>query len=328
MARLKTNLAVERKNHPLRDAWWEALTPDLKKITVPILVCTSFSDANLHSGGSMRAFQRVGSAHRHAYAHRGPKWASFYSEDARQHQIAFFNRHLKDDQNAARLPPVRLEIRDRLDRVVEVRDEQEWPLARTNWRQLHLAGEGILIENEAVKGSITFDLKRSAAAFDYRFEEDTELSGPMTLRLHVATTGAKDPRLFVGIEKWSRGAPVPFEGSYGYGRDHVAQGRLRLALRELDPALSTPHQPEHTFRTLQPMRANEEVEVVIPLSSSATLFRAGDSLRLLIAGRYLQPRNPLFGHFPTHYEPSASGKATITWGPEAIYPRDPRDPKT
>jgi len=109
---------------------------------------------------------------------------------------------------------------------------------------------------------------------------------------------------------------VPFEGSYGYGRDHVAQGRLRLALRELDPDLSTPHQPEHTFRTRQPMQDGENVEVLIPLSSSATLFHAGDSLRLMIAGRYLQPRNPLFGHFPTYYEPSKTGKATITWAPE------------
>ena len=135
----------------------------------------------------------------------------------------------------------------------------------------------------------------------------------MTLRLQVATTGTDDPRLFVGVEKWSHGAPVAFNGSYGYGRDRVAQGRLRLALRELDPQRSTPHQPEHTFRTLQPVRDNEQVEVLIPLSSSATLFRAGDSLRLMIAGRYLQPRNPLFGHFPTHYQPSSKGKATILW---------------
>ena len=313
-ARLRTNLAAERKQHPLRDAWWDALTPDLTKITVPILECTSFSDDNLHSGGSMRAFQQVSSEHRHAYSHRGPKWATFYGEEALQHQLAFFDRHLHDDQDAPSIPPMRLEIRDRLDHIVEVRDEQEWPLARTDWRQLHLGAGGELTETEADNGSVTFNLKRNAAAFEYHFQEDTELSGPMTLRLHLATRGAKDPRLFVGVEKWSGGVPVPLEGSYGYGRDHVAQGRLRLALRELDPVLSTPHQPEFTFQTLQPVGTNEEVDVVIPLSSSATLFHAGDILRLIIAGRYPQPRNPLFGHFPTHYESSSSGKATITWG--------------
>jgi predicted acyl esterase len=315
VARLKTDFAAERRKHPLHDSWWEAFTPDLSKITIPILECTSFSDDNLHSVGSMRAFQRVSSIHRHAYAHRGPKWATFYGDEARQHQLAFFDRHLRE-QDAPELPAVRLEIRDRLDHIVEVRDEQEWPIARTDWRRLYLGASGALSATApAATGSVTFDLKRNAAAFDYRFETDTELSGPMSLRLQVSTEGADDPRLFVGIEKWSHGSPVPFEGSYGYGRDRVAQGRLRLALRELDPVFSTPHQPEHTFRTLQPVRNHEDMEVQIALSSSATLFHAGDSLRLMIAGRYLQPRNPLFGHFPTHYQPSTRGNATITWSP-------------
>jgi uncharacterized protein len=37
---------------------------------------------------------------------------------------------------------MRLEIRDRREHIVEVRDEQEWPLERTDWRQLHLAADG------------------------------------------------------------------------------------------------------------------------------------------------------------------------------------------
>ncbi|MFE9476333.1 CocE/NonD family hydrolase [Streptomyces griseofuscus] len=315
VARLRTDLAAERRKHPLRDAWWESLTPRLSRITVPILVCASFSDSNLHSVGSMRAFQRVGSAERHAYTHRGPKWASFYGAEALRTQLAFFDRYLRE-RDVPPPPRLRLEIRDRLDHVVQVRDEREWPLARTDWRRLRLGEGGALSDAEGGAGSVTFDLRREAAVFDHRFDEDTELSGPMTLRLRVATTGAEDPRLFAGIEKWSHGAPVPFEGSYGYGRDLVAQGRLRLALRELDPVLSTPHQPEHTFRTLQPVRDGEEVDVLIPLSSSATLFRAGDELRLTVAGRYQRPRNPFFGHFPTHYQPTTSGKATILWSPE------------
>jgi predicted acyl esterase len=312
VARLNTNLAAERRKHPLRDAWWDILTPDLSKITVPMLVCTSFSDDNLHSVGSMRAFQQAGSTERHAYAHRGPKWATFYGETARQYQLAFFDRHLRE-RAAAPLPAMRLEIRDRAEHVVEVRDEQQWPLARTDWRPLYLGANGLLHDHPDGEDSVTFDLRRNAASFDYLFAQDTELSGPMTLRLQVAISGADDPRLFVGLEKWSQNRPVPFNGSYGYGRDHIAQGRLRLGLRELDPERSTPHQPEHTFATLQPIHDNEQIEVIIPLSSSATLFHAGDSLRLLIAGRYPQPRNPLFGHFPTHYQPSTKGRATIRW---------------
>lgn len=315
VVRLNTNMGAERRHHPMRDDWWQALTPDLSKITVPMLVCTSFSDHNLHSGGSMRAFQKSASSERHAYAHRGPKWATFYSEKALEVQLAFFDRHLKQAA-APPLPPMRLEIQDRHNHVVEVREEQEWPLARTQWRLLHLASAGKLSTSEPSAGSATFDLKHNAATFEYRFEADTELSGPMTLRLQVSTEEADDPRLFVGVEKWSHGKQVPFEGSYGYGRDSVAQGRLRLALRELDAALSVSHQPEHTFGKLEPVRDNEKMEVLIPLSSSATLFRAGESIRLLVSGRYQRHRNPLFGHFPTHYVPSRGGRATIHWGPD------------
>ena len=150
----------------------------------------------------------------------------------------------------------------------------------------------------------------------------------MTLRLHVATTGAKDPRLFVGVEKWSHGAPVPFNGSYGYGRDRVAQGRLRLALRELDPELSTPHQPEHTFRTLQPVRDNEKVEVLIPLSSSATLFRAGDSLRLHDRRPIPATPQPLLRPLPHPLRTQHPGKSHHHLDARPpVQPRNPRHPK-
>jgi predicted acyl esterase len=312
-ARLNTDLGKERPNHPLRDSWWSALTPDLSAITVPILVCTSFSDANLHSVGSMRAFQNVSSRERHAYTHRGPKWATFYGDEALRHQLAFFDKHLRE-LGVPALPPVRLEVRDRRDHVVEVRREDEWPLARTDWRRLHLAPNGRLTDALEEPGRITFDLERTAAAFEFSFTQETEITGPMTVRLQVSVQGASDPRLFMGVEKRADGMPVPFEGSYGYGRDHIAQGRLRLALRPVDPLTPDPHQPERAFDILSPVRVDEIMDVMIPLSPSATVFRPGESLRLLVGGRYLQPRNPLFGHFPTHYVPSGAGRATLHWG--------------
>lgn len=58
VARLGDDMAAERRARPLRDEWWQSLCADLSKITVPMLVCASFSDNNLHSRGSFRAFQR------------------------------------------------------------------------------------------------------------------------------------------------------------------------------------------------------------------------------------------------------------------------------
>jgi putative CocE/NonD family hydrolase len=244
--------------------------------------------------------------------HRGPKWATFYGAEAGAAQLAFFNRHLTGADGAP-IPRVRLEVRDRRDRVTEVRSEEEWPLARTQWRSLYLGESGELRKAPGRDGSVTFSLKRNAASFTVDFTEDTEITGPMSLRLWASIAGASDASLFAGVEKWRGAEYVPFEGSYGYGRDRIAAGRQRLSLRKLDVGLSKPHQPEHDFSEFE-LPGADLVELQIPLTASSTLFRAGDSLRLLIAGRYLEPRNPLLGHFPAHYRASGSGKCTLYWG--------------
>jgi predicted acyl esterase len=326
VARVSTDFRVGRRQHPMRDSWWEALTPELEKIEVPMLVCASFSDANLHGIGSFRAFHKVGSADRYAYLHRGPKWSTFYGEEATAAQLAFFDRYLRETDTPAQ-PPVRLEVRESHDRVVEVRAENEWPLARTEWVKLYLADGGRLTDAPGPPGGIGFDLRRNAAAFNFTFANQTELTGPMNLRLWASLYGEgrgrqhgdsalRDANLFIGVEKWSDGRCVPFEGSYGYGRDRVAIGRLRISQRELDTTETFPHQPEHTFLTRQLVVSGEVVRLDIPLSPSSTLFRAGESLRLLVAGRYLEPRNPLFGHFPAHYPPSPRGRCTLHWDTE------------
>lgn len=308
------DIGTGRASHPLRDSWWESLAPDLGQVTVPMLVCASFSDANLHSVGSLRAFEQASSVDKFAYMHRGPKWATFYGDEAKAAQLAFFDRFLRL-REIPKPPRVRLEVRESRTRIAEVRNETEWPPARTQWHELFLGESGRLLDAPgAAAGTTTFDLRRNAAAFTAHFETDTEITGPMGLRLWASVDGADDASLFVGVEKWNGAQYVPFEGAYGYGRDRVAIGRQRVSLRELDVAASTSYRPEHTFRTRQLLGHGEVVQLEIPLSASSTLFRAGESLRLLVAGRYLEPRNPFFGHFPAHYVPSPRGTCTLHWG--------------
>lgn len=65
-----------------------------------------------------------------------------------------------------------------------------------------------------------------------------------------------------------------------------------------------------------PLRAGEVVQVDIPLGPSATLFRAGEQLRLVVAGRWLWSRNPLNGQFPAGYQSLSRGRCTVRWGPD------------
>jgi uncharacterized protein len=316
VARLSTDIRKERRARPLYDEWWRSLVADLSAIEVPMLVCASFSDNNCHSRGSFRAFVDAGSTERYVYTHRGGKWETFYGEDAREAQLAFFERVLRGTTTDPP-PRVRLEVRESRERVVAVRYESQWPLADTQWRPLYLADDGKLTENVPDgEGQITFRTTRQAAAFSYTTPVDLELTGPMALRVWVAVDGADDVNLVIGAEKWRAGRRVDFEGSYGYGRDRVTTGWQKASLRELDHGASTDAQPVHTFANLQPLEPHEIVPVDIALGPSSTLFRAGESLRLLVAGRWLTPRNPLTGQFPANYRPSPAGDCTLYWDPD------------
>jgi uncharacterized protein len=277
--RQSVDIGREARSRPTDDTWWRSLVPDLERITVPMLVCASFSDNNLHSRGSFRAFERVSSTDRHLYTHRGGKWTTFYGEPARSAQLAFLDRHLRGAPTP-KPPVIRLEIRERGDRVAEVRDEREWPLARTRWTTLHLAehrGAGVLTPSPPRGGSATFPARRTALTFRHVFTADTEVTGPMSARLWMSVAGGSDVSLFVGVGKERAGRAVPFEGSYGFGRDLVTTGWRRTAL------------------------GVDAAEVDVELGPSATLFRAGDALVLHVSGRQLSPRDPLTGAFPGIY---------------------------
>ncbi len=308
------DLARMQNEHPLRDDFWRSLAPDLSAIKVPMLVCGSFSDNNLHSRGSMRAFVHGGSDHARLYTHRGGKWTTFYSEAALAEQLKFF-RDVLDGAPGSR--SVRLEVREDRDTVTAVREEDEWPLTRTHWRPMYLGDAGTLTpEQPASPGRISFETRSGAASFTWTAPEDVELTGPMVARLWVELNGCDDANLFVGVEKWRDGRFVAFEGSYGYGRDRVTTGWQRIALRALDTKLSRPWEPVTTATDPRPLSAGELAPVEVELGPSATLFRAGEQLRLVVAGRWLSPRNPLTGQFPAWYQGSSRGRFTLHWGPQ------------
>jgi uncharacterized protein len=314
-ARLKYSLKDESIKRPIRDEWWQSLAPDLPKIEVPALICGSFSDNNLHSRGAMRAFEQISSPECHLYTHRGGKWSTFYSESALATQLAFLNRHLRGGSDEP-LPRVRLEVREDREHIVEVRDESSWPLESTSWTALYLSEAGLRPSAPERAGSITFDTRSGGARFGLTLEVGTEITGPMALRLFVEVDGSDDVDLFAGVEKWRGREYVPFEGSYGFGRDRITSGWLKASMRALDEPHSRPFEPLPALDRRDPVHAGQIVQVDIPLGPSATLFRAGEQLRLVVAGRWMWPRNPLTGQFPSAYEPGPRCKCTLHWGPD------------
>ena len=315
-ARETVNLAKATAVHPTRDDWWESLMPNIDRIQVPALLCTSFSDNNLHSRGTFRAFDTISSTDRFAWTHRSGKWSIFYSDEARQVQLAFLEHFLAGRTPRPDLPAVRLEIRDSRDVVTAVRAENEWPLARTAWTPWYLGFEGLTDRSAPTAGAGTFDLRRGGLSFRRTLTENCELTGPMSLRVWIELHDTDDANLFVGVEKWRDGRYLPFEGSYGFGRDRVTTGWQRVAMRALDEDATLPGRPAHSYDRPEPVTRGQIVPVDIALGPSATSFRAGEEIRLVVAGRWLWPTNPLTGQFPAHYAKGPKGRATVHWGPD------------
>ena len=207
-------LSEQQRRHPLRDEWWRGLVPALQNITVPALICGSFSDNNLHSRGSFRGWERIASADRFLYTHRGGKWATFYAPEARAAQLRFFDRYLRG-HDVPPPPRVRLEVRESRDVIASVRAEDSWPLERTEWRPLFLTGAGLASAPPTAAGQVTFGTRSHGACWEWTAAADTEITGPMALRLWVEAHGADDLDLFAGVEKWRGRTCVPLKGPMG-----------------------------------------------------------------------------------------------------------------
>ncbi|HEX6338810.1 MAG TPA: CocE/NonD family hydrolase [Jiangellaceae bacterium] len=306
------DLRTQQKARPLRDEWWAARDQALEKIEVPALVCASFSDHNLHSKGSFDGFLGIASARKWLYTHRGPKWSEYYGRDGLAAQTRFFDHFLNGEANdQPDLPPVRLEIRSDADTVTSVRYERHWPPQATVWTRWRLHPDGRLDESPSLGGRKSFRTRGRGLVYTHRFTADTEIVGPMRLRLSVEVEGGGDAHLFAGVRKLRRGRPVAFEGAYGFRGALVTHGIRKASHHVIGPG-GTPRDD-----VAEPLLPGQIVPVEIELLPSATFFRSGEDLELVIQGRWFYARNPFTGQFPAYYEKSPRGRCAVHLGPSA-----------
>lgn len=324
----KVDLRGEAHERALFDEWYAACDRDIEAINVPALVCGSFSDHNLHTRGAFEGFRRIGSTQKWLYTHRRPKWEAYYSAEGLDAQARFFDHFLKgEDTGITEQPSVRVEIREDRTTIAEIRHVAGWPPPATDWRTLRCrAGPphqpGMLEQHQTgtqvVPGDekVSFHGRRSRASFTYRFAGDTNLVGPMLLTLTLSVMGAEDFPVIAGVRKFRDGKEVTFEGSFGFQGDLVTHGMLMASQRAQDTERSLPYQPFHPHTSHEPLTDGEQVTLQIGLLPSATLFRAGDELRLDIQGRWFHHRDPVHGQFPAGYHTNAKGTCTLHLGLE------------
>ncbi len=284
---------------------------DLPAIQVPALIAATWSDQGLHTRGSFEGYKRIASDQKWIFTHGRAKWDVYYSDEALAYQKDFFDHILKGEENGFdERPSVRLEVRENL-RDYTVRYVEDWPVPGTDYRPMYLDSQGSLAPSASTEvGSTVYESASGAAEFSHTFAEDTEVTGNMKLKLWVSTDEGDDMDLFVGVQKFDReGREVTFYAKTGYTEGPVAMGWLRVSQRALDIERSTPWQPVLLNEDPLPVSPGEVVPVEVEILPSSTLFRAGETLRLVVQGKDLFEHPALAHGYPVN-----RGKHTIHMG--------------
>jgi predicted acyl esterase len=294
--------------------------PDLTAIRVPLLSAGNWGGAGLHLRGNVEGYLGAGSQYKYLQMHVGDHVVPFYSLEGRLVQLRFLEQFLRGvDTGLTREPPIRLAIRSGGARY-RWRYESEWPIGRTRWTEHWLdAATGALAPRRPdSESSVRYDATPHAAIASALFstapfEQDTEVTGPVKLKLWISSS-SDDADLFAILRNLGPdGAEVVYPGIQPGGGSTVAAayGWLRVSHRKLDPARSTPYRPFHTHDEIQKVTPGEIVAVEIEILPTSVVLEPGHRL-VIEVGAKDDPR-----HFFTHTDARdriQSGTVTIHTG--------------
>ena len=334
LAKNRCDFGAVIRSHPRDDAYHKARSPRWDRITVPFLSAANWGGQGLHPRGNFEGFVRAASKHKWLEAHGIEHWTHFYTDYGVNLQKRFFACFLKGEKNGwNRQPRVQLQVRH-VDRFVE-RQENEWPLARTQWTKFYLdpAGQALTRSVPAGSAQLEYDALGEGLTFvSAPLVRQTEITGPSACKLWVSSS-TSDADFFLVLRVFTPDfREVVFQGAID-PHTPVAQGWLRASHRKLDRKLTTPYRPYHTHDASQPLKRNQVVELDVEIWPTSIVVPAGHRIALTVRGKdYVYPggsggklsnfKNELTGcgpflHDDPHDRPARifGGRNTLHFGP-------------
>ena len=259
--------------------------------------------------------------------HSGSHFHPFHAEEARIDRLRWFDHWLKNnDTGIMDEPPVKLQIRTGGNlKGYPFRYENEWPLARTQWTKYHLHIEREASDKkDAIEGSLVASPAKTLSKATYPgaaatrpgkaprgisfvtppMEKDTEVTGPIVLKLWVSSTN-EDMDIFATIRNIDADGKDVCE--IGQQEDEIAcvtKGWLRASHRKLDKEKSTPYRPYHAHDERQWLKDGEIVECDVEIWPTSMVFKKGHKIRLDI-GPVDGIGSLYFSHFHADYNQGA-----------------------
>jgi len=287
LVKTRADLSGEVLERHLVDGYYGRRTADFSQIEAPLLSAANWGGMGLHPRGNFEGYLRAGSSEKWLEVHGDTHFTLFYASYGEALQKRFFGHFLKGEATGwENQPRVALNIRSPGENF-ELRAENEWPLARTQWTKYYLhpkdralgpdlPGEETTITYETTGNGVTFMTPPMTKAL--------EITGPVAVKLWVSSD-TTDADLFIVLQLFDpQGKEVTFIGSND-PRVPVGLGWLRASHRKLDTKESTPYRPVHTHDEPQPLEPGQPVGLDIEVWPTSIIAPPGYRLALTVRGK-------------------------------------------
>ncbi|MBV8397740.1 MAG: CocE/NonD family hydrolase [Acetobacteraceae bacterium] len=267
--------------HPFDNAYYHQRTPDGSRITVPLLDVANWTD------WSTQGYLAAASKQKWLRIQTGDHLTPFYSEESLALQKRFFDHFLKGANNGWEKEP-RVAVQVRRPDGTTWRSAPAWPLPRTRPERWYLdAATGSMSPGQpaAVAEKSYPGLGDGATFTSAPFEEETEFTGPIGVRLWVSSS-TRDMDIFGAVRLIDpQGRDVTFMGNSDPNVP-LGLGYLRVSQRAVDPARSTEYSPFHPHLASEPMTPGQLYPVDVEFTEPTSIvIPKGYRLALTIQGK-------------------------------------------
>jgi predicted acyl esterase len=286
LAKNRIDPFLEALKQPLDGPYYRDRSPQYDKINVPLLSAANWGGMGIHPRGNIEGYLAAASKQKWLQVHGDSHFAPFYRKDGEDLQKRFFGHFLKGENNGwEKQPSVQLHVRHPGEKFV-VRDEQEWPLARTQWTRFYLDPTSRELDREPKPGhAIEYETTGDGVTFTLPVQKkEVEITGPVAAKLFVSSD-TTDADLFLSLRLFDpNNKEVLFIGSNDPCVP-IALGWLRASQRKLDPARTLPYRPYHSHDEIWPLKPGEPVELDIEIWPTSIVVPPGYCLELNIRGK-------------------------------------------
>lgn len=273
-------LIVEMLLHPLYGPYYKQREVDFERSdAVPGFFGADWGNFGLHLAGDVRAFQSWKAPKKMVIG--PPVYLDRPLYQYAYESLRWFDHWLKGvDNRIMEEAPVRAFIVG----ANEWKTAQAWPIPGTRFTPFYLHAGGLLSEHEfwPNEPGTTYEdspFSRGGATFTTPpMVENTEICGPIALKLFGSTTG-QEILWFASL--WH----VDAQGAASL----LTRGWLRGSQRALDPARSKPWQPYHLHTRREPLVPGEVYEFDVEMRPYGLLLKAGERLMLKVRGSDDEP---------------------------------------